>query len=160
MKILSKVVKRTTMNLKNNLPTVRLVTLGLLVSFFCAGVANAAPLYRGRFSLPYQVRWGQAVLPAGEYQVKFEDVKTRVFVVIQDAKSGKDVAYLAPVTNSEAHGTSALLIADEGNQRVVHSLRLAELGEVFIYEPRLARRTEDVREAHKVQTLPIVRANT
>jgi hypothetical protein len=132
-----------------------LLTLGLLVSFLWAGVANATPLYRGRFSLPYEVRWGQAVLPAGEYLVRFDNVKTRVFVVIKDAKSGKDVAYLAPVATSEAHGTSALLITDEG-ERVVHSFRVAELGETFIYKPARLRGTEDVREVNKVQTLSIV----
>ena len=146
------------MNLKKKLSTVQLLTLGLLVSFLWASVANAAPRYRGRFSLPYEVRWGQAVLPAGEYLLRFVDVQTRVFVVIRDAKSGKDVAYLAAVTNGQAKGRSALLIAEVGSQQVVHSLRLAELGEVFIYEPALARRAEDVREAHKVQTLPIVAA--
>jgi hypothetical protein len=146
------------MNLKKNLSTFQLLTLGLLVSFLWAGVANAAPLYRGRFSLPYEVRWGEAVLPAGEYLLRFEDVQSRVFVVIQDATSGKDVAYLAPKTKSEAQGKSALLIADKGNQRVVHSLRLVELGEVFIYEPALVRGAKDAREAHKVQTLPIVAA--
>jgi len=144
------------MNLKKKLSTVQLLALGLLVSFLWAGVANAAPLYRGRLSLPYEVHWGQAVLPAGEYLLRFVDVQTRVFVVIRDAKSGKDVAYLAAVTNGQAKGRSALLIAEVGSQQVVHSLRLAELGEVFIYEPALARRAEDVREAHKVQTLPIV----
>jgi len=144
------------MSLKKNFSTVQLLALGLLVSFLWASVANAAPRYRGRFTLPYEVRWGQAVLPAGEYLLRFEDLQTRVFLVIQDAKSGKEVAYLAPKTKSEAQGKSALLIAEVGNQQVVHSLRLAELGEVFIYEPALARGAEDVREAHKVQTLPIV----
>ena len=146
------------MNLKKKLSTVQLLTLGLLVSFLWASVANAAPRYRGRFSLPYEVRWGQAILPAGEYLLRFEDVKTRVFVVIQDAKSGKEVAYLAPKTTSEAQGKSALLIDDKSNQRVVHSLRLAELGEVFIYEPALARGAENVREAQIVQIQPIVAA--
>ena len=106
--------------------------------------------------MPYEVRWGQAVLPAGEYLLRFEDVQTGVFVVIQGAKSGKGIAYLAPKTKSQAQGKSALLIAEVGNRWVVHSLRLAELGEVFIYEPALARGAEDVREAHKVQTLPVV----
>jgi hypothetical protein len=146
------------MNLKKDLSTVQLLALGLLVSFLWASVANAAPCYRGRFSLPYEVRWGQAVLPAGEYLLRFEDVSTGVFVVIQDAKSSKEIAYLAPKTKSEAQGKSALLIADKSNQRVVHSLRLAELGVVFIYEPALARRAENVREAQIVKTLPIVAA--
>jgi hypothetical protein len=144
------------MNLKKNLSTVQLLTLGLLSSFLWAGVANAAPLYRGRFTLPYEVRWGQAALPAGDYLLGFQDIGTRVFVQIWDAKSGKDIAFLAPLGNSEAQGTSALLITDEGNQRIVHSLRLAELGEVFIYEPALARGAKDVREARKMLTLPIM----
>jgi hypothetical protein len=74
--------------------------------------------------LPYEVRWGQAVLPAGDYLLGFQDIGTRVFVLIRDAKSGKDIAFLAPLGNSDAKGTSALLIAGEGNHRVVHSLRL------------------------------------
>lgn len=32
------------------------------------------PSSGGQFSLPYEVRWGQAVLPASEYLVRFEDV--------------------------------------------------------------------------------------
>jgi hypothetical protein len=144
------------MKLTKGLSTVQLLTVGLLISLLCASVAQAAPLYRGKFTLPYAVRWGQAVLPAGEYQLKFRDVQARVFVVIQDAKSGKEIAYLAPVTNSEAQGTSALLIPDDGDQRVVHSLRLAELNEAFIFEPALARGVGGVREARTMQTLPVV----
>jgi hypothetical protein len=144
------------MNLKKNLSTVQLLMLGLMVSLLWAAVANAAPLYRGRFTLPYEVRWGQVVLPAGDYLLGFQDIGTRVFVLIRDAKSGKDIAFVAPLGNSDAKGTSALLIAGEGNHRVVHSLRLAELGEVFSYEPALARGPEDIREAHKMQTLPIM----
>ena len=144
------------MRLMKGLSSVQRLTLGLLISLLCASVAQAAPLYRGKFTLPYPVRWGQAVLPAGEYQLKFRDVQTSVFVVLQDAKSGKDVAYLLPVTNSDAQGTSALLIAYDGDQRVVHSLRLAELNEAFIFEPALADGAKDVREAHTMQTLPVV----
>ena len=144
------------MKLTKGLSTVQLLTVGLLISLLCASVAQAAPLYRGKFTLPHAVRWGQAVLPAGEYQLRFKDVQARVFVVIQDAKSGKEIAYLAPVTNSEAQGTSALLIADDGDQRVVHSLRLAELDEVFIFEPELARGARDVWQAQTMQTLSVV----
>jgi hypothetical protein len=144
------------MNLKKSLSTLQLLALGLLITLLCASVAQAAPLYRGKFTLPHAVRWGQAVLPAGDYLVKFKDVQARVFLVIQDAKSGMDVAYLTPVTKSETRGTSALLIANDGDQRVVHSLRLAELGEVLIFEPALAHSATDIREAHTMETLPLV----
>lgn len=144
------------MNPKRSFSTIQVLTLGLLVSFLWAGVANAAPLYRGRFTLPYEVRWGQAVLPAGDYLLRFKDVGTLVFVVINDAKSGKDIAFLAPLGKSDAKRRSALLIAGEGNQRVVHSLRLAELGEVFVYDAALSAR--DVREANAMQALPVLAA--
>jgi hypothetical protein len=93
---------------KKSFLMIQLLTLGLLVCFLGAGVAKAAPLYRGRFTLPYEVRWGQTVLPAGDYLLRFEDVSTRVFVVIKDAKSGKDVAMLATLAISDAKGRSAL----------------------------------------------------
>jgi hypothetical protein len=141
---------------KKSVSMIQLLTLGLLACLLGAGVANAAPLYRGRFTLPYEVRWGQAVLPAGDYLLGFQDIGTRVFVLIRDAKSGKDIAFLALSGNSDAKGPSALVIVGEGNHRVVHSLRLAGLGEVFTYKPALARGTEDVREASKMQTLPIM----
>jgi hypothetical protein len=73
------------MNLKRNLSAVQLFTLGLVVSILCAGVAQAAPAYRGKFTLPYAVRWGEVVIPAGEYRRGFQDVANRTFVVIEDA---------------------------------------------------------------------------
>jgi len=148
------------MNRKKSHSTIQFLTFALLITFLWAGVANAAPPYAVRFTLPYEVRWDRAVLPAGDYLLRFRDVGTSVFVQIQDAKSGKHVTFIAPPWGiSDAKGTSALLIAAEGNQRVVHSLRLAELGEVFIYKPALARGARDVREANTMQTLSVVAAN-
>jgi hypothetical protein len=51
------------MNLRRSLSTVRLLTLGLLIALLGVGPAQAAPVYQGKFALPYAVRWGQAVLP-------------------------------------------------------------------------------------------------
>jgi hypothetical protein len=46
------------MKLKKGLSTVQLLTLGVLISLLCASVAQAAPLYRGKFTLPQAVRTG------------------------------------------------------------------------------------------------------
>jgi len=137
--------------------TIQFLTLGLLVSFLLAGLANAAPLYRGRVTLPYEVRWGHSVLPAGDYLLSVESDRACVFVVIQGAKSGRNVALLMPLYIDEEKGTSALFIAGEGNQRVVQALSLAELGKSFVYE--FARGATDVREAHTMQTISVVAAN-
>ena len=147
------------MNPTKSTSTLGLLTLGLLISLLWVGVAQAAPLYRGKFTLPHAVRWGQAVLPAGDYQLRFEDVsKTRVFVVIQDMKSHEDVAYLPAITAGEAQGDNVLLITKEGDQLVVQSLRLGKLGMAFTYEPTRVRGTNGTEEAHTVQALPVTEA--
>jgi hypothetical protein len=144
------------MKFRRNLSTVQLLTLGLLLALLSVGVAQAAPVYQGKFALPYAVRWGQAVLPAGEYRIRFEDIGRRVFVVIQEAESHKDVALVPALTVGETRSGSALLIAGEGKQRVVQSLSLAEFGQVFNYEPVIMHRTKGVQEAQTTQSLPIM----
>ena len=143
------------MNLKKNLSAIQLLVLGLVVSFLWAGVVNAAPLYRGKFTLPYEVRWGQTVLPSGDYRLRFADIGTRVFAVIQEARTSQDVALVAASSTDDATGQSSLLLVNDGGQWVVHSFRLRELGMVFIYEPALVPSPREVEEA-RTTTLPVV----
>ncbi len=144
------------MKSQKNFSAIQLATLGLAASLLLVGVALAAPIYRGSFTLPFDARWGQTTLPAGGYMVRFADVGSRSFLVIKETKSGRDVALLAPVATNEttSTGQSALLVTTRGHQRVIHSLRLAELGEVFVYDPEAA--SEEIREARQTQTILVV----
>jgi hypothetical protein len=143
------------MNHNKSFLPIQFLMLGLIICFFSAGVANAAPLYKGRFRLPNEVRWGHAVLPAGDYQLNFEDIGTRAFVLIRQTKSGKQVTFAATLANRGGKSTSALLIAGEGNQWVVRSLSLAEFGEVFVYEPSPMAATRDVQKSQAMQSLSV-----
>jgi len=144
------------MKSQNNCSAVQFATLGLVASLLLVGMALAAPIYRGSFTLPFDASWGSTTLPAGDYLLRFEDVGSRAFLVVKETKSGRDVAFLTPVTTNETTptGQSALLVAKTGNQRVIYSLRLAELGEVFVYDSKAAR--EEVQEASHTQTVPII----
>jgi hypothetical protein len=144
------------MKSQNNFSTIQFATLGLVASLLLIGVALAAPIYRGSFTLPFDAHWGSTTLPAGDYMLRFEDVGSRAFLVVKETKSGRDVAFLTSVATNEttSTGQSALLVATTGNQRVIYSLRLAELGEVFVYDSNAAR--EEVREASHTQTVPII----
>jgi|GEM_PF-1113032 len=131
-----------------------------VAALFAATTMNATPLFQGKFSLPYEVRWGKAILPAGEYRLRVDHVTTNTFVTIEQAKSGKKVAMVLSFIVEDDKNTkdgSALLIASKGGQRIVHSLKLAELGEVFIYDPALARGQGTI-EARKTQAVPVVAA--
>jgi hypothetical protein len=55
----------------------------------------------------------------------------------------------------DAGSGNAVLIADEGNQRVVKSLRLGDLGLQFTYESSRRHRRKQIEEAHATPVLAL-----
>jgi hypothetical protein len=98
------------------------------------------------------------VLPPGEYQLTFVDNNAGTMLLIRDAKSLRVVAY-EPVNNPEDNtkSTSALLVGTRGTERVVESLRIAELGETFVYQ-RSSAHGRKAEEARQLQTVPVLAA--
>jgi hypothetical protein len=150
------------MKLQGNFSRVQTFTLGLvvLVSILCAGVAQAAPAYRGKFTLPYTVRWGNIVVPAGDYRFGFEDVGPHAFVVIEDAKNRRFLGMVTATSVGDVRSENALLIADEGGHLVVRSLCLGELGLEFNYGSSRSHRAKEMEmgEAHATQVVPLTLA--
>ena len=149
------------MSSRKNSSVLGLLTLGLLAALLCACVANAAPSFQGKFTLPNEVRWGKAMLPAGDYLLRVDHVNAATLVTIQEAKSRNTVAIVLSTIsdgNKNIEEGSALLIGTRGGQSVVHSLRLAELGMVLVYDPSLARARKEIEEAHNNQAVPVTAA--
>ena len=153
------------MNTRKNLfgkLTAKLLAAALVATALLAATTmNATPPFQGKFSLPYEVRWGRAMLPAGEYWLRVDYVGPATIVTVQRAESGKKVAMLLSPVSEEDKNTkdgSALLIASKGGQRIVHSLKLAELREVFIYDPSLARGRGTTKEARQTQPVRVLAA--
>jgi hypothetical protein len=123
--------EETTM--KGNIP----VFAGVLLLAAClfGSPASAQSDFQGKFTLSHETQWGQAVLPAGDYVLGFIHDGPFPMLVIRDAKSDRVVAYESiDVRESSAKGQTALLVGRRGTQRVVYSLRIAELGETYVYE--------------------------
>lgn len=134
--------------------TLLAVMLGATLLF--ASAANAQSEYQGKFTLPFEARWGRAVLPAGQYWLTCVHFNPGTVLVIRDANNRRIVAYESAVFREDsATGESALLVGKQGKQRAVHSARIAELGAVFVYDPELAR-GQAVEEAHKTQVVPVI----
>ncbi len=142
------------LNTTQNAARLTVFAAALLATILLAGSANAQSTFKGKFTLQHETRWGQAVLPAGHYLVTFDNHISNMLVV-RDAESGHAVAY-EPLNNRQdsGKGGSALLIGARGSQPVVHSFRVAELGQTFIYDRTLARRA--VEEALQPQAIPVI----
>jgi len=121
----------------------------LLTAGLFGGVAHAQAGYHGKFTLPFAAQWGKAVLQPGDYLLTFSN--DGALLEIRDANSHQLVAF-EPTSNREdsGKGPSALIIGTSGDQRVVRSLRIVEIGEAYVYSRPSAREREEARHTGSV----------
>jgi hypothetical protein len=143
--------------IKLNKTRVALFAGMLLATCLSTGLASAQSAFVGKFTLTQKTTWDRAVLPAGDYLISITSTGLPSMLVIRDASSGKKVAMVAPQTRERSTtGESALLIGNRGGRQVIHSLRVAELGMVFVSDPALARGRGNREEARTAQVVPVI----
>jgi hypothetical protein len=150
------------MRTKRNTVRLAIFAAALLTATSFGGPAKAQSIaaegaVQGNFTLPYEIHWRNAVLPAGEYVLGFIQGGTCANIWIRNAKTHRIVAYEPTCLRQDGKGDSALVIGARGRQRVVQSLRIKELGETFVFRPPSADRQE-TEEARQTQTVPILAA--
>jgi hypothetical protein len=109
-------------------------TIAAAVGTLClfGSLASAQSAIKGEFTLPFEVHWGRAVLPAGQYS--FDMASLRTPEVIQVRGEGVNVMLMAQATGDRPTPTdSALVLVRQGDKSVVRSLRLAPLGISLYY---------------------------
>ena len=55
----------------------------VLAISLCAGLASAQLVFRGKFTLPYDVSWQSTVLPAGEYSFTMDSLARPVRIIVR-----------------------------------------------------------------------------
>jgi hypothetical protein len=128
----------------------RCPTLAVLAVCITAGVAGAQhspAMYEGKFTLPFETRWGRAVLPAGDYTLTVDSTALPATVTVHSVRENKTAPMIMAQAISQ-HGASdqsALIVARNSGKGVVRGLQLAELGLRFEYA--MPRGTQLVAEA-------------
>ncbi len=147
------------MNAKHGtqLPTSLKLLLGVVIAtcVFTAS-ANAYPSFAGKFTLPYEVRWGQAVLPAGDYSIRMESASSAAMI---SSARGNMAVYTGPPTFADSEkGGAYLTITTQGNEHRVRSLNLPQLGKLVIFAPLTTSEREAIAKAGQVNKVPVVTA--
>jgi hypothetical protein len=131
----------------------------LLLSVLVIGGAYAQgdlPAYMGKFTLPCQVHWGKSVLEPGDYTIRIISTGTPIIALVRKVNGEAVTRVISGVRNERAKGVNALLIREKHGKPTVHSLSLADLGIVVIYDPELAQKP--VEEARDGRTVPVLSA--
>lgn len=137
--------------------TVAKVVLGMLMGTLAlTTAANAQTAFSGKFVLPQQVRWSQAVLPAGEYTIEMNSIREPA---VLHSKTTNQTYYTASpvILDSEAGGTQ-LEITVHGNDRAVRALNIPGMGHAFIFGTLSNAQKESLTAANKNESVPVFAA--
>lgn len=118
--------------------------------------AYAQPSFAGKFTLPYEVRWGQAVLAAGQYSIRMNSVAGPA--MITSANGSRTVYTQIPTLADNEKGGTHLTITNLGNERKVRSMNLPELGKLMIFAPLTKSEREELAKAGQTNIVPVVTA--
>jgi len=118
--------------------------------------ANAQPSFEGKFTLPYEVHWNRAVLPAGEYSIQV-DAKGMP-TVVHSTSTGKSVNTHPPILADLEKGAARLTVTIHGNERRVRSMNLPQIGKSLIFEPLTTTEREMFAKAGHIESVPVVTA--
>ncbi len=141
-----------------NLTTVKLFAVPLVATLLFAAGANAQMnAYAGKFTLPHEVRWGLAVLPAGDYRFTLSSATTWGMILVRSSDL-KTAAFVSPkgISSQKAKAPSALVIETRGNESAVRSLRLDELHLVLDFGSEKGHGRKAIEQARATQEVPVL----
>ncbi len=121
-----------------------------------AASASAQPAFKGTFTLPYEVRWGQAVLQPGRYTITVDSLSRPALLT----RLGGGGAYVMAVSVGDAdkNQPSAILVTRGEKERIVRSFNCREAGQTFVYKPLTKGERERYAKATVPEALAIVAA--
>jgi len=135
----------------------KMLLAALFASLLYVGTSQAQaglPAYALEFTLTSQTRWGGTVLQPGDYTITLGSTAPPAFGIIRTGQGRTVAIVVSKIRNEQATRRSALLLKEKEGQLCVHSLALADLKTVLVYDPALAR--ENGLEARASQTVPVI----
>jgi hypothetical protein len=133
----------------------RMLLAALCMSLVAAGIAQAQSdlsAFVGKFTLTNQVLWGEIVLSPGDYTIAVGSANGSTWALVRDGKGRPIARFMGGIDSGKKCPGNALLVSERSGQLHVHSLALASLGKVLVYDPALARQVVlEARAPQKIQ---------
>ncbi len=136
--------------------TVKLILGILIASCAFTSAANAQPIFVGKVTLPYEVHWNHAVLPAGEYFIRMDSKAGHA--VLRSASTNKLAYTSVPTIADGEKGGAFLTVTMRGNERRVRSLNLPETAQSLTFEPFTKTEREMRASAGQIDAVPVITA--
>jgi hypothetical protein len=147
------------MKTNRSLRLVKFAMLVLVTACFGAGLANAQEV-KGKFNLPFETHWGNAVLAPGDYTFRLNfSASGGDYTVLVREEDQTATMIMASTRDHSFSGKSGLIVERHGNRGTVRSLRLAEAGLVIYYPAAKAQPEVLAQGPVLIQRIPILMAS-
>jgi len=125
--------------------------LGLVLLAVCFNAGHAgAQVFQGKFTLPFEARWGRATLPAGDYSVTLDSANPMCTLKLQ--RGNRVVAMiLAQAKDMNNSGRAELTVV----RGTVRALNLPSIGMVLQYAPHHFNHLTAPEERAIAQVVPV-----
>lgn len=132
--------------------------VGLMALALCltASQGKAQGTYTGNFTLPFEARWGSAVLPPGDYTISMDTdlIHATNYLVVRGA--GKSAMILDSVLEEkEISNHSQLTVVKTAAGYAVQTLDAGEAGLTLSYPVPENKRHREAREQYSELRLPV-----
>ena len=128
------------------------LALALLGPCFGTGLANAQGL-TGKFTLPFEARWGTAALRPGDYSFKLEHAPGGSLYLYRGTKPVAIV--YAQSFDQKASGHDALMVVRENAPATIREMKLSSAGLVLYYAPHRPSRGSAPEERQAGLAIPV-----
>ena len=104
------------------------LALGIVV-----GGGNAATVYRGKFTLPFEVHWGSSTLSAGDYTLEISSSQSSPYTLYIHGQKSNAIIRATSADTGVVSSTAQLDLVDIGDAHTIKNFEAPELGVTFSY---------------------------
>lgn len=138
---------------------VKAMLLAALAAGISAAVASAQNVISGKFTLPFEARWGADVLLPGDYTFQLNVAKRPYIVAVRQGDRGVAMAMANAAEQGKVSGSSALTATRKGGKYRIWTLVLAEADLTLDYSPLKVERPILAQEPVLTRRVPISMAS-
>jgi len=137
------------MERNRNLWVIRLLVLGVVAVGLHAKPASAQE-FQGKFTLPSEVRWGLATLPAGDYSFELDEANPKGLVSV--CRGRQTVAFVMPLDYGDSESKRSVIVVEAG---IVRKLSLPQIGMDLSFGAHKPAHRAAPREEELAQIIPV-----
>ncbi len=143
------------MTLNRSFKLVAPLGLALLAGCLTASLASAQEVCRARFTLSVEARWGNVVLPPGDYSFALDHATSSSIVTVWRGKKPVDMVLSQAMGDRQTFDRSELVLVRSGGNYTIRALRLAELGLTLEYSVPKTGRQLIVQSPQLLERIPV-----